>query len=98
MRRSLRGDLRQQGHKACPNTGGRLLRQQDYSLKSNRKGQSGKAPPDRDLQFRHIQRPRKRFAAAGLPVVRVDGKKKEWVGNFQNSGVAWCHEAPSVNT
>jgi hypothetical protein len=101
VRRSLRhlsGDLRKQGHRACPNTVGRLLRDQDFSLKSNRKGQSGQSHPDRDRQFRHIQRQRKAFTAAGLPVVSVDAKKKELVGNFKNAGVAWCQEAEPVNT
>jgi len=96
--RHLRGDLRKQGHRACPNTVGRLLRKRKFSLKSNRKGQSGKAHPDRDRQFRHIQRQREAFAAAGLPVVSVDAKKKELVGNFKNAGVAWCQKAESVNT
>lgn len=101
VRRSLRhlsGDLRRQGHQACPHTVGRLLRKQKFSLKSNRKGQNGKSHPDRDVQFRHIQRQRKRFAAAGLPVVSVDAKKKELVGNFKNPGVAWRRQAEAVNT
>ena len=101
MRRSLRNlgrDLRRQGHWACPNTVGRLLRKQGFSLKSNRKGQSGKSHPDRNLQFQHIQRQRKTFTAAGLPVVSVDAKKKELVGNFKNNGVAWNQQAEQVNT
>lgn len=101
VRRSLRHlshDLHKQGHQACPNTVGRLLRKQDFSLKSNRKGQSGKAHPDRDLQFRHIQQQREAFTAAAEPVISVDAKKKELVGNFKNAGVAWCHKPESVNT
>jgi hypothetical protein len=100
VRRSLRHlsrDLLKQGHQACPNTVGRLFRKQDFSLKSNRKGQSGQSHPDRDRQFRHIQRRRKRFTAAGLPVVSVDAKKKELVGNFKNAGVAWRRRPESVN-
>jgi hypothetical protein len=100
VRRSLRhlsGDLHQQGHRACPNTVGRLLRKQKFSLQSNRKGQSGQAHPDRDRQFRHIQQQREQFTAAGLPVVSVDAKKKELVGNFKNAGVTWCRKAESVN-
>lgn len=100
VRRSLRhlsGDLHKQGHRACPNTVGRLLRKQKFSLKSNRKGQSGKAHPDRDRQFRHIQQQREQFTAAGLPVVSVDAKKKELVGNFKNAGATWCRKAESVN-
>ena len=87
-----------QGHQACPNTVGHLLRKQGFSLKSNRKGHSGKAHPDRDLQFQHIQQQREAFTAAGLPVVSVDAKKKELIGNFKNAGVAWCQQAESVNT
>ncbi len=101
VRRSLRhlsGDLRRRGHRACPNTVGRLLRQQKFSLKSNRKGYSGPSHPDREKQFQHIQRQRAQFTAAGLPVVSVDAKKKELVGNFKNAGVTWCHQAESVNT
>ena len=101
VRRSLRHlsrDLHKRGHRACPNTVGRLLRDQDFSLQSNRKGQSGKAHPDRDRQFRHIQRQREAFTAAGLPIVSVDAKKKELVGNFKNAGVTWCQEAEPVNT
>jgi hypothetical protein len=101
VRRSLRhlsSDLREQGHQACPNTVGRLLRQQNFSLKSNRKGQSGKAHPDREQQFQHIQQQRQTFTAAKLPVVSVDGKKKELVGNFKNPGVAWRREVERVNT
>jgi len=98
VRRSLRklsGDL--QG-RACPNTVGRLLRKQGFSLKSNRKGQTGPPHPDRDRQFHYIRRQRQKFAAAGLPVVSVDAKKKELVGNFKNAGAAWCQEPESVNT
>ena len=97
VRRSLRklsGDLKR---RACPNTVGRLLRKQDFSLKCNRKGQTGKTHPDRDRQFRHIRRRREEFVAAGLPVVSVDAKKKELVGNFRNTGTAWCKEPESVN-
>lgn len=101
VRRSLRHlstDLREQGHQACPNTVGRLLRQQNFSLTSNRKGQSGKAHPDREQQFQHIQQQREAFIAGGLPVVSVDAKKKELVGNFKNPGVAWRREVERVNT
>ena len=98
VRRSLRklsGDLK---GRACPNTVGRLLRKQGFSLKSNRKGQTGESHPDRDRQFHYIRRQRKKFAAAGLPVVSVDAKKKELVGNFKNAGATWCQAAESVNT
>jgi len=102
VRRSLRHlsrDLAKQGHRASPKTVARLLYQHHFSLQVNVKRLSGQAPPaDRDLQFRHIQRQRDRFSAAGLPVISVDGKKKELVGQFKNAGVAWCRQPTAVNT
>ncbi|HEX4300508.1 MAG TPA: ISAzo13 family transposase [Gammaproteobacteria bacterium] len=100
-RRSLRhlsDDLHKQDHQACPNTVGRLLRDQDITPKANRKEESGPSHPDRDRQFVQINQKREAFAAAGLPAVSVDGKKKELVGNFKNPGVAWCRKAQRVNT
>lgn len=100
VRRSLRhlsDGLRRQRHRACPNTVARLLRKQDFSLTANVKRLSGKPQPDRDKQFRHIQRRRQAFAAAGLPTISVDAKKKELVGNFKNAGVAWRQRPESVN-
>jgi len=101
VRRSLRplsGELHQQGHRACPNTVGRRLRKQNFSLQSNRKGYSGKPHPDRDLQFQQIQQQREAFTAAGWPVVSVDAKKKEPVGHVKNAGVNWRRKAQWVNT
>ena len=101
VRRSLRHlskDLRKQGHAACPNTTSRLLRKRKFSLKSNRKGQTGPSHPDRNTQFQNIQQKREQFTAAGLPVVSMDAKKKELVGNFKNPGVAWRQKSEAVNT
>ncbi len=66
-----------------------LLHEQDYSLQSNRKLEEGEDHPDRDAQFRHINRCVKRALAAGEPVISVDTKKKELVGNYANSGQQW---------
>lgn len=101
VRRSLRhlsDDLARQDHRACPNTVGRLLRGQDITPKANRKDDTGPSHPDRNLQFQHIQQQREEFASAGLPIISVDGKKKELVGNFKNPGAAWSGKAESVNT
>ena len=101
VRRSLRhlsDELKKQGLGVCPNTAARLLRKGKFSLKSNRKGQTGPPHPDRNLQFENIQQKRGQFTAAGLPVVSVDAKKKELVGNFKNSGVAWRQKPEAVNT
>jgi Rhodopirellula transposase DDE domain len=101
VRRSLRhlsDDLAKQDHQACPNTVGRLLRARKITPKANRKDDTGRSHPDRNLQFQHIQQQREKFASAGLPAISVDGKKKELVGNFKNAGRAWSGKAESVNT
>jgi hypothetical protein len=100
-RRSLRhlsDDLHEQGHEASPKTVGRLLRDQEITPKANRKDDTGPSHPDRDCQFLQIQEKREEFADAGLPIVSMDGKKKELIGNFRNHGVAWCSKAERVNT
>jgi hypothetical protein len=101
VRRSLRHlseDLGRQEHQASANTVARLLRRQKFSPKSNRKGQTGRAHPNRNQQFQHIQHQRAAFAAAGQPVISVDAKKKELVGNFKNPGATWRQEPERVNT
>jgi hypothetical protein len=101
VRRSLRklsGDLRERGHSACPNTVRRMLRQRGYSLRSTVKRLAGPPHPDRERQFQYLQHQRQAFQAAGLPVLSVDGKKKELVGNFKNAGRTWAKQPESVNT
>lgn len=66
-----------------------LLREQGYSLQSNRKTEEGGDHPDRNAQFRHINTQVKRSLTAGDPVVSVDTKKKELVGNYENGGRQW---------
>jgi hypothetical protein len=78
-------------------TVGRLLKDLGYSLKANRKRFTGPPHPDRDRQFRYIERVKKLFLAAGHPIISVDAKKKELIGNFENPGRAWCQEAEEVN-
>jgi hypothetical protein len=75
----------------------RLLKKQDYSLKANRKEFTGPPHPDRDRQFRYIRRVRQVFQAAGHPVISIDTKKKELIGNFKNPGQVWCRYAEKVN-
>ena len=62
-------------------TVGRLLKDLGYSLKANRKRSTGPPHPDRDRQFRYIERVKKLFLAAGHPVISVDAKKKELIGD-----------------
>lgn len=75
----------------------RLLKQRQYSLKANRKAIARTQHPQRDQQFRYIQRVKRRFIAAGHPVISVDTKKKELIGNFKNAGATWCQQAERVN-
>jgi len=66
-----------------------LLRDMDYSLQGNRKTEEGEDHPDRDAQFRHINKEVRWALRQGRPVISVDTKKKELVGNYQNKGRQW---------
>ncbi len=79
------------------NTVGRLLKEMDYSLRVNHKKRAGRSSRDRDAQFEYIARQRQQFARAGWPIVSVDTKKKEKVGNFKNPGTAWNRQPVLVN-
>jgi hypothetical protein len=82
-------DLTRRGHAASAETVRRKLVEWGYSLQANRKSLEGSSPVDRDQQFRYINRLVKRFRRQGNPVLSVDTKKKERVGNFKNSGSTW---------
>ena len=66
-----------------------ILHDLNYSLQSNRKTEEGADHPDRDAQFRHINAAVKKFLAKGLPVISVDTKKKELIGDYDNAGQQW---------
>jgi transposase len=85
----LAEELRRQGFVIGARTVARLLREQDYSLQSNRKTREGTSHPDRDAQFQHISQQTQAFQQRGAPVVSVDTKKKELVGDFKNGGREW---------
>jgi hypothetical protein len=95
--RHLSGLLRGRGVTLSRATVGRLLKGLGFSLRANEKRLTGPPHPDRDRQFRYIGRLRRRFLKAGLPVISVDAKKKELVGDFKNAGRTWRREADSVN-
>jgi hypothetical protein len=84
--RSLADQLRAQGHQVSPTLVQRLLHEAGYSLQSNTKTLEGSQHPDRDAQFRHIHDTVAASLAAGAPVVSVDCKKKELVGQYKNNG------------
>ena len=87
--RTLAAELSRQRHPASYVRIAQLLHEQNYSLQSNRKLEEGEDHPDRDAQFRHINQSVKRALAAGWPVISVDTKKKELVGNYANNGQQW---------
>ena len=74
-----------------------LLHDLDYSLQSNRKTEEGGDHPDRDAQFRYINTKVKRALSKGTPVISVDTKKKELVGNYENGGQQWLPSKKPVN-
>ena len=81
--------LSRQGHGVSPRTVGRLLKSAGYSLQSNRKTKEGTAHPDRNAQFEHINAMVQEFARQGQPIISIDTKKKELVGEFRNNGQEW---------
>ena len=82
-------ELKELGYDICPNTVGRLLKEQDYSLQANVKTIEGSSSPERDEQFKYINKQVKKFIKLGEPVISVDTKKRERVGNFKNNGRTW---------
>jgi len=87
--RNLAKALADKGHNVSPTLVGKLLREIGYSLQANRKTKEGTQHIDRDSQFRYINEQAKAFLRAGQPVISVDTKKKELVGNFRNNGREW---------
>ena len=87
--RALAAELSRQGHKASAGTVGDLLRAEGFSLQGNAKVLEGSSHPDRDAQFRYISGRAAAFLQAGDPVISVDAKKKELVGEFGNAGRQW---------
>jgi Rhodopirellula transposase DDE domain len=96
--RRLRRLLKPLGYEVNENTICRLLRKMKYSMKVNvRSRASTTHSPKRDAQFQYIASQKAKFLGAGLPVVSVDSKKKELIGDFRAAGTAWVKEAIQVN-
>jgi hypothetical protein len=95
--RRLSNELTKANHPVSHVTVRRLLVKMKYSLKANFKRLSGSSHPDRNSQFEYLERQKTAFLAAGRPVISVDSKKKELIGNFKNAGRRWCLEAEAVN-
>ena len=87
--RTLTAELTARGHRVSSATVHQLLHQQGFSLQANAKTIEGKQHPDRDGQFRYINEQARAHAEAGDPVISVDAKKKEQVGQYASPGRAW---------
>ena len=92
----LAGELARMGHPAGARTVAGLLKGLGFSLHGNAKTIEGQQHPDRDAQFRYINALVSDFQAAGQPVISVDTKKKELIGNYANGGREWSREAEKV--
>jgi hypothetical protein len=96
--RQLSKRLAELGHQVSPPIVGRLLRRLGYSLRVNaKKEEASAAHPDRNTQFEQIQTQKQRFEAAKCPIVSIDTKKKELIGNYKNAGRAWKEQPDAVN-
>jgi hypothetical protein len=87
--RRLAEELQQEGHAVSYQTVAELLHALDYSLQANQKTLEGSQHADRDKQFEYINRKAQRYLKQGAPVISVDTKKKELVGDFKNAGREW---------
>ena len=88
--RKLADELNDQGHQVSHELVANLLKELGYSLQANRKTHEGTAHPDRNAQFEHINAEVQAFQSAGQPIISVDTKKKELVGDFKNGGRELC--------
>jgi hypothetical protein len=96
--RQLSRELGQAGHAASAPIVGRLLGKLGFGLRANQKSEeAGSNHPDRDTQFSYIAKRKAALITAGEPVISVDTKKKDLIGNFKNAGQAWGTEAERVN-
>jgi Rhodopirellula transposase DDE domain len=87
--RQIAGALREMGHEVHFTSVATFMRLLGYSLQANVKTKEGASHPDRDAQFHHINQTATAAVAAGWPVISVDTKKKELVGDFKNAGREW---------
>jgi Rhodopirellula transposase DDE domain len=94
--KKLSDELAGQGHRCSPQTAWRLLREQGFSTQANAKVTEGRRHPDRDAQFRYIAAQASGHLAAGQPVISVDAKKKEQVGQYAQAGREWRPEGDPV--
>lgn len=88
--------LKEEGYEVSAATVRRLLKDMGFSLKANQRKQVRSKNPERDKQFQYISSQRQKFTDRGLPIISVDTKKKELIGDYKNNGRSWCREAEEV--
>ncbi|MEK6706744.1 MAG: ISAzo13 family transposase [Bdellovibrionota bacterium] len=93
----IAGELSLHGIHVSANTVARLLKSMGFSLRVNHKKKSNGSPTNRDAQFLYIADLRQKFSAQGYPIISVDAKKREHIGQFKNPGTSWEREAVRVN-
>ena len=97
--RNIEALLQQKGYEVSHNTIGYLLKEMGYSLQQNQKMlQLGEPHPDRDAQFKNINKKSSKFIESGQPVISVDTKKKELIGNFKNNGEEYNKKKVPIKT
>ena len=87
--RKIAKELNAKGYSISYRVVGEILKDEGFSLQANRKTDEGKSHPDRNEQFQHIHQKVSDFQSTGSPVISVDAKKKELIGNFKNNGKEW---------
>jgi hypothetical protein len=95
--RRLSKRLTGEGYHVSGDTVARLLKKMGFSLKANKRKQDRSGCPDRDEQFKYIASEKQKFIVAGLPIISIDTKKKELIGDFTNKGKTWRRQAEEVN-
>ncbi len=91
--RSIAADLKKNGYNVSHVFVAETLKKLDYSLQANKKRHEGSKNPDRNAQFEHLHEKIKTFIRAGQPVISIDTKKKELIGNFKNNGQEYAPKA-----
>lgn len=94
--RILAKELKKKDHTISHTKVGELLKENDYRLQSNKKTKEGANHPDRDAQFQYIANQSKEYLTSNDPVISVDTKKKELVGNFKNNGQKWLPKGKPI--
>lgn len=87
--RKISAELKEKGYTISYRVIGEILKSEGFSLQANKKTDEGKTHPDRNEQFLHIHQKVKSFQKCGDPVISIDAKKKELIGNFKNNGKEW---------